>query len=146
MRSCEHATPCDYPDHVSVRLAEPITFEAVDGTTHAPLVEARVNGVRTLLILDTGASDHLLTIDLCEAAGVATEPGEPGTDSTGSAVPSWQAREVTVRIGEVDFAISEVVVIGTPPPFRSGGIGGILSPQRLLPGSPARCARRPRRH
>ncbi len=135
MRSCEHATPCAYPDHVSIRLAEPITFATADGTTHAPLVEAVVNGVATRLILDTGASDHLLTIDLCEAAGVATEPGEPGTDSTGSSVPSWQAHEVTVRIGEVDFAFPEVVVIGTPPPFRSMGIGGILSPQHLHPGA-----------
>ena len=135
MRSCEHATPCAYSDHVSVRLAEPITFATADGTTHAPLVEAIVNGVPTRLILDTGASDHLLTIDLCEQAGVATEPGEPGTDSTGSSVPSWQAHEVTVRIGEVDFAFSEVVAIGTPPPFRSRGIGGILSPQHLDPGS-----------
>jgi len=67
---------------------------------------------------------------------VATEPGEPGTDSTGSSVPSWQAHEVTVRIGEVNFDFSEVVVIGTPPPFRRMGIGGTLSPQRLHPGSP----------
>jgi hypothetical protein len=120
---------------MSVRLTEPITFETIDGTTHAPLVEAVVNGVPTRLILDTGASDHLLTIDLCEAAGVATEPGEPGTDSTGSSVPSWQARKVTVRIGEVAFTFSEVVAIGTPPPFRSMGIGGSLSPQRLHPGA-----------
>lgn len=67
---------------------------------------------------------------------MATEPGEPGTDSTGSSVPSWQAHEVTVRIGEVNFDFSEVVVIGTPPPFRRMGIGGTLSPQRLHPGSP----------
>jgi Aspartyl protease len=136
MRSSEHATPCAYSHHVSVRLNEPITFATVDGTTHAPLVNANVNGVRTLLILDTGASDHLLTADLCEAAGVATEPGEPGTDSTGSSVPSWQARQVTVRVGEVDFTFPDVVAIDTPPPFRRMGIGGILSPQRLQPGSP----------
>ena len=120
---------------MSVLLAEPITFATADGTTHAPLVEAVVNGVRTLLILDTGASDHLLTVDLCEKAGVASEPGEPGTDSTGSSVPSWQAHEITVRVGEAHFAFSEVVAIGTPPPFRSMGIGGILSPQHLQLGA-----------
>jgi Aspartyl protease len=120
---------------MSVQLADPITFVTADGTTHAPLVNAEINGVHTLLILDTGASDHLLTVDLCEAAGLATEPGEPGTDSTGSSVPSWRAHEVTVRIGAVDFAVPEVVVIGTPPPFRSMGIGGGLSPQRLDPGA-----------
>jgi hypothetical protein len=113
----------------------PITFETAEGTTHAPLVHAVVNGVATRLILDTGASDHLLTMDVCEAANLATEPGEPGTDSTGSSVPSWQAREVTVRIGEIELALAEVIAIETPPPFRSGGMGGTLSPQRLRPGT-----------
>ena len=46
-----------------------ITFATADGgTTHSPLVEAQVSGVATRLILDTGATDHLLTVDLCEAA------------------------------------------------------------------------------
>lgn len=118
---------------MSVLHAEPITFETNQRTTHSPLVHAVVNGVDTRLILDTGATDHLLTMDLCEAANLATEPGEPGTDSTGSSVPSWQAREVTVRIGEMELALAEVIAIGTPPPFRSMGIGGALSPQRLHP-------------
>ena len=111
----------------------PITFETAEGTTHAPLVEAAVNGVGTRLILDTGATDHLLTMDVCEAANLATEPGEPGTDSTGSSVPSWLAREVTIRVGEMELALAEVIVIDTPPPFRSRGLGGTLSPQRLRP-------------
>jgi hypothetical protein len=122
-------------DRVSIGLSVPITFKTADGTVHAPLVEAVVNGISTRLILDTGATDHLLTTDLCEAASIGLEPGEPGTDSSGSSVPSWQAREVTVRIDNVDFGFSRVVAIGTPPPFRSAGIGGALSPQHLEPGA-----------
>ena len=120
---------------MSVLHAEPITFETNEGTTHSPLVHAVVNGVGTRLILDTGTTDHILTMDVCEAANLATEPGEPGTDSTGSSVPSWQAREVTIRIGEMELALAEVIVIDTPPPFRSRGLGGALSPQRLRPGT-----------
>jgi hypothetical protein len=120
---------------VSVLHAEPITFETDDGTTHSPLVHAVVNGVGTRLVLDTGASDHILTIDVCEAANLATEPGEPGTDSTGSSVPSWQAREVTIWIGALELALDEVIAIDTPPPFRTRGLGGALSPQRLRPGT-----------
>ena len=109
-----------------------ITFATADGgTTHSPLVEAQVSGVATRLILDTGATDHLLTVDLCEAANLPTEPGEPGTDSTGRSVASWQAREVAIRIGATETALAEVIAIATPPPFRRGGLGGILSPQRL---------------
>jgi len=116
-------------------LDAPIGYEVDDGTTHAPLVQATVGGVATRLILDTGSSDHILSAELCAAAGLATEPGEPGTDSTGSSVPSWEARDVAIEIGQVGFAFGEVVVITAPPPFRSGGIGGILSPQRLRPGT-----------
>jgi len=113
-----------------------ITFATADGgTTHSPLVEAQVNGVATLLILDTGATDHLLTLDLCVAANLPTEPGEPGTDSTGRSVASWQARDVTIRIGETEIALAGVIAMETPPPFRRGGLGGILSPQRLRPGT-----------
>ena len=119
----------------SHRTSVPITFETAEGTTHSPLVNAVVNGVGTRLILDTGTTDHILTMDVCEAANLATEPGEPGTDSTGSSVPSWQAREVTIRIGEMELALAEVIVIDTPPPFRSRGLGGALSPQRLRPGA-----------
>ena len=137
MRSPKHATPWAYSAHVSVLLAEPITFATADGTTHAPLVEAVVNGVPTRLILDTGASDHLLTIDLCETAGVATEPGEPGTDSTGSSVPSWQAHEITVRVRRSALRLLRSRRHRHPAAFfRSMGIGGILSPQHLQPGSP----------
>jgi hypothetical protein len=111
-----------------------ITFATADGaTTHAPLVEAVVNGVPTRLILDTGASDHLLTMDVCEAANLATEPGEPGTDSTGSSVPSWQAHHVTIHVGEMELVFPEIIAIDAPAPFRRAGFGGALSPQRLRP-------------
>lgn len=121
---------------MEVLLEAAIGFETEDGTTHAPLVSATVSGLATRLILDTGASDHILTAELCEAAGLATEPGEPGTDSTGASVPSWQAQNVVVRIGQMDFAFDQPVVITAPPPFRSGGIGAILSPQHLRADTP----------
>jgi hypothetical protein len=119
--------------HLGVREVARITFETADGTTHAPLVDAVVNGVHTRLVLDTGATDHLLTLDVCEAASLATEPGEPGIDSTGSSVPSWLVRNVTVAIGAMELSLPEVIVIDTPAPFRRSGFGGTLSPQRLRP-------------
>jgi len=117
-------------DHPGVRHVSRITFATAEGTTHAPLVEAVVNGVRTRLVLDTGATDHLLTLAVCEAANLATEPGEPGTDSTGSSVPSWQARDVMVAIGAMDLALPEVIAIETPPPFLRAGIVNYLSTER----------------
>ena len=73
----------------TVLLDVPIRYDVGDTVTHAPMVDALVAGQPTRLILDTGSTDHVLTIDLVRSAGLAHEPGEPGTDHAGSSVESW---------------------------------------------------------
>jgi hypothetical protein len=116
-----------------VLLKEAITFALGDGQTHAPMVHARVGDAETRLILDTGSDTHLLITELADRLGLEAKPGEAGTDSTGASVPSWTLGEVGVRIGSMDLTLQEVVAIAGPEVFVSGGIGGILSPQRLHP-------------
>ncbi|HLE88949.1 MAG TPA: retropepsin-like aspartic protease [Candidatus Limnocylindria bacterium] len=119
-----------------VLLDVPITFDVGGGqTTHAPMVDATVRGTPTRLIVDTGSDAHILTIELAEAVGLAAEPGEAGTDSSGASVPSWGLGEVAVRVAEHQFALHDVVAITGPAPFAGWGIGGILSPQHLEPGA-----------
>ena len=109
-----------------------ITYITADGgRTHAPMVEAEVNGLRTLLVVDTGSTDHILTTDLVEALGLQTTEGETGTDSSGAPVPSWCLATATVTLARRELRIHDLVVIPPPEPFRTGGIGGILSPQHL---------------
>ena len=114
-------------------LDVPIRFDVGDSVTHAPMVDVRVAGHPTRLILDTGSTDHVLTIDLVRAAGLAHEPGEPGTDHAGASVDSWFVGDVGAEIDAVGFALHDVVAISGPAPFAGWGVGGFLSPQHLHP-------------
>jgi hypothetical protein len=116
-------------------LDVPITFDVGDRQTHAPMVEVTVAGTPKKLILDTGSTDHILTVELAEQIGLEVEPGEPGTDSTGASVPSWSLREVEVEIAGQAFALRDVVAINAPAPFPGWGVGGFISPQHLQPGA-----------
>ena len=111
----------------------PITFDVGDERTHAPMIDVVVGGVPTRLILDTGSTDHVLTIELAQAVGLAAEPGEPGTDHAGALVESWTLGEVDVRIGGHDVTLRDTVAITGPAPFEGWGVGGFLSPQHLDP-------------
>ena len=97
------------------------------------MIEARVGDVATRLILDTGSSDHVLTIELAGAAGLDAEPGEPGTDHAGAEVPSWTLGRVAASVDTMDFTLGDTVAIAAPPRFVERGMGGLLSPQHLHP-------------
>lgn len=118
-----------------VLLEVPITFDVGDDVTHAPMIEVEVGDTATKLIVDTGSTDHVLTMELAERAGLEASPGEPGTDSVGASVPSWTLGDVPVRIGDLDVSLQNVVAIAGPEPFEGWGIGGFLSPQHLHPNA-----------
>ena len=118
---------------IAVLLDIPIRFDVGDGETHAPTVDAVVRGTPTRLILDTGSTDHVLTVELVRATGLAHEPGEPGIDHAGATVDSWLVGEVEVAIDGIGFELHDVVAITGPAPFAGWGIGGFLSPQHLHP-------------
>jgi len=117
-----------------VILDVPLLF-AVEGgdLVHSPMVHARVGGVATRLILDTGATDHVLTKPLIDRAGAPTVPAEDGTDHAGAAVASWSVGDLEVAIGPATFDLHDVVAIASPGPFDAWGVGGFLSPQHLHP-------------
>jgi aspartyl protease len=118
---------------LTVLLDVPIRFDVGGTTTHAPTVDVLVNGTPTRLILDTGSTDHVLTIDLVRAAGLAHEPGEPGTDHAGSSVDSWFVGDLELEIDSIGFGLHDAVAITGPAPFAGWGVGGFLSPQHVHP-------------
>ena len=120
-------------DSIRILLDAPILFEAGGQTVHAPMVDVRVRDTITKLILDTGSTDHVLTIALARAARLDADPGAPGTDHAGDPVPSWSIGEVPIRIGDLDLELRDVVAIEGPAPFAGWGVGGFLSPQHLHP-------------
>lgn len=118
-----------------VLLETPITFDVGGQVIHAPMIEVDVGGTPTKLIVDTGSTDHVLTMELAERAGLDASAGEPGTDSVGASVPSWTLGEVPVRIGGLDVRLQNVVAIAGPEPFEGWGVGGFLSPQHVHPNA-----------
>jgi hypothetical protein len=117
----------------TILLDVPIRFDVGDTVTHAPTIDAVLAGRPTRLILDTGSTDHVLTIELVRAAGLPAEPGEPGTDHAGSSVASWFVGDVDAVIDGVGFGLHDAVAITGPAPFAGWGVGGFLSPQHLRP-------------
>jgi len=117
----------------SILLRTPITFEVPGRAVHAPMVDASVNGVATKLILDTGCTDHILTMELVARAGLPAEPGEEGTDAAGASVESWSVGSLPVTVGDHTLPLDNIVAFHGPEPFEGWGIGGFLSPQHLHP-------------
>jgi hypothetical protein len=120
-----------------VLLDTPIRFDVPGGISHAPMIDAVVGTIATRLIIDTGSSDHVLTIDLVRAIGSDPEPGESGTDHAGESVPSWTVGDLSITIADVGFDLRDVVAIAGPAPFAGWGVGGFLSPQHIHPTADA---------
>jgi hypothetical protein len=118
---------------VTVLAQTPISFDVPGRTLHAPLVEARIAGTATRLILDSGSTSHLFTLELVERCALSVQPGEPGLDHAGAPVPSWQVGNVVIEIERLRLGLSDVVAIGAPGRWDAWGIGGLLSPQSLHP-------------
>ena len=111
----------------------PITFDAADRRTHAPLVTGSVGGIETLFVLDTGSEVHILTKELVDELGLLVEEGEEGVDHSGATMPSWSVEDVGLALGGEELTLGDIVSIPAPAPFVTGEIGGILSPQHLHP-------------
>jgi hypothetical protein len=118
---------------VQVVTRVPITFDAADRRTHAPLVSGSVGGIDTLLVLDTGSDVHILTKELVDRLGLEAEEGEEGIDHSGATMPSWSVADVGLTLGAAELTLGDIVSIPAPAPFVTGGIGGGLSPQHLHP-------------
>lgn len=118
---------------MDVLLAEPITFEVGDEVVHSPMVHASVGGVRTKLILDSGASDHVFTMDLVRGAGIAVGAAEEGFDHVGASVPSVMLGDVSIELADTTLDLNGVCAFDGPRWFEECGIGGFLSPHSLHP-------------
>jgi predicted aspartyl protease len=99
-----------------------------------PLVDAIVGGQPVQLIVDTGASHHVI------AAWVAREIGAPPPQPAGMAAAHGGASIPYARLDGVSLRISgygsveapQLLVTEVPPDVRRRGIGGVISPQALV--------------
>lgn len=99
------------------------------------MVAVTIGGWATQLIVDTGATCHLLTKDLVDRAGLHMAAAADGRDAAGDSVPSWTVGDIVVDIGMSNHTLRDVVAIDAPEPFLGWGVGGFLSPQLLAPNA-----------
>ncbi|MGH3467524.1 MAG: aspartyl protease family protein [Gemmatimonadales bacterium] len=110
---------------------QPISFEVDGQPAHAPMIDARVDGVETCFIVDTGSTDHVWTRHFVGQLDIESLPTEPGIDHAGASTPTWTVGKATVEIADVALTINNVVAIDGPPQFEAWKVGGFLSPQGL---------------
>ncbi len=106
----------------------------VDGTTFpSPLVDAIVDGQPTTLIVDTGATQHVIASWLTAELSLPLEKGaERALDHTGREVPVLRLPHAHMSIsgwGSLDEA--SLLVVDVPEVLQRMNIGGFLSPQAL---------------
>lgn len=128
--SCDGG-PCT-PQVSSLRHA-PIQFEVAGRSFQLPVVEGTVGGVRTLFVIDTGASAHILTGWLARKAKLPLENhGDSGSDHTGRKLVSFRTPSPSFVLdswGKIPE--KETLVIEVPEQIEKLGIGAFLSPQNL---------------
>lgn len=99
-----------------------------------PLVAATVEGESVLLLVDTGASETLLSRSLMRRLGASLAASEPGLDHVGTDVPTWTCVEaLSLEVGGYRTRIPNVAVIDIPAELERFGVVGALCPQRLHP-------------
>jgi hypothetical protein len=97
------------------------------------VVEGSVGGVRTLFVIDTGASAHILTGWLARKAKLPLENhGDSGSDHTGKKLVSFRTPSPSFVLDSWGkLPEKETLVIEVPEHIEKLGIGAFLSPQNL---------------
>jgi len=99
----------------------------------SPLVDVLIAGQPTTLLVDTGATHHVVAQWLASELSLPTKKaGDAGTDHTGRAVAVSRIEDANVSLsGWGKIAAPVLLVIKVPEVLHKLGVGGILSPQAL---------------
>lgn len=122
------ATPASAP-----RRRAKIRTEVGEAPFPAPLVDVIVAGHPTTMIVDTGASHHVIAEWLAHEVSVPlTLLGDRATDHAGRPIKISRAENVSFSIsGYGSLEVPLLLVTPLPDHLQHLGIGGVLSPQLL---------------
>jgi hypothetical protein len=135
---CAHGNDAPGRSRTEVKGAERISFiTSLQGRRPpVPIIEVKVAGRSTLLIVDTGASYHYLGQWLVNDLELAVdETTELTRDHAGRHVPTLATEPISITAGGwllVDHA--RLPVVELPQALKELGIGGLISPQFLARG------------
>ncbi|AUX28792.1 hypothetical protein SOCE836_008750 [Sorangium cellulosum] len=110
-----------------------LQFELNERPFPSPLIDAVVAGQPTALIVDTGASHHVIARWLAdELALPLSTAGDVAVDHAGRPLPVSRVERATIALagwGSVDAPA--LLVVPVPDALQRLGIGGVLAPQAL---------------
>ena len=113
--------------------AERVARIAIDANG-APVVHASVDGQDALLVIDSGASYHLIDAGFARRLKLYTIDVNSAVDAGGRKFPLSISESTKVRLGAWQVVHDGVGVADMPPDARRGGLTGILSPQWIDSG------------
>jgi predicted aspartyl protease len=102
-----------------------------------PLVHGSVAGTPTWMLVDTGANSHVVAGWLARQVGLPLKRlGDLGSDHAGRTIATFRVDHPQVTIDEWG-AVPDGPMLATevPPLIEELGIGGFISPQRLVEGN-----------
>jgi predicted aspartyl protease len=101
-----------------------------------PLVHANVAGTATWFLVDTGANSHVVAGWLARQVGLPLKRlGDLGSDHAGRTIATFRVDHPQVAIDEWGpIPDGPMLATEVPPLIEELGIGGFISPQRLVEG------------
>lgn len=114
-------------------LRAPLRFELNGRRFPSPLIDAIIAGRSTTLLVDTGATHHVVARWLAtELSLPLTSAGDAATDHAGQAIPVARLENASFSLpGWGAVPVPVLLVIPVPDILQRMGIGGFLSPQAL---------------
>jgi hypothetical protein len=102
----------------------------------SPVLDATLGGLPARLLVDTGASAHVVTRQFAASGGLKTQKtGLTARDSTGQEIPA-ETLHADLRAAGTRLPI-ELAVLDFPRIFQEHAIAGLISPQLLAPAGEA---------
>lgn len=110
-----------------------VRFDANGQDFGAPLVDALVGGQPTTLMLDTGATHHVVASWVASEVGPTRDSSIQGLDHAGQSVALKELPngEITIS-GWGPIGAGSPLVAALPMEFQKSGVGGLLAVQALV--------------
>jgi hypothetical protein len=121
--------------HGRVLFTAPMAYLDDAAGNRQPFLRATVAGEETLLLLDTGASVHLLLAGLAREAGGRPAEQAKVQDHAGEHFDTQLWAEVPIKVRGKTVRLQRVMDMPSSDGFKKLGVGGVLSPQTMQPGT-----------
>ena len=132
--SSRAATPAKPAERAERRVA--FQYELKGRHFPLPLVRGTIAGTPTWMLVDTGANSHVVAGWLARQVGLPLKKlGELGSDHAGRTITTFRVDHPQMAIDDWGAVADGPMLATEVPPFiEELGIGGFVSPQRLVEG------------